>query len=353
MVDLTVNVATIADKLRWDAYVDNHPDSTPYHRFAWQEAVQSAYGHSMAGVIATNPVNKQVCGVFPAVLMKAPFSQKYLCALPYCDLGYGLADSPEILKQIRQRISEEGKDNGSRYLEVRGVTETPKDMSTLSGQKVRMVLPLPPSGELLFQSFKSKLRSQIRKAQKNGLTVRLGNTQNSINEFYNVYAKNMRDLGSPVHAKCWFESIIRDYGKNAIISVVFHQEKPIGAGIVLSNKQTASIPWASTLREFNRLAPNMLLYWSLLEHCANNGIAHFDFGRSTYNEGTYRFKKQWGAEPQLLRWQRFDLEGKQLVQPSQVQKNSRLRPLVEKVWCKLPLALTVRVGGFIRPYISL
>ncbi|NDV91413.1 GNAT family N-acetyltransferase [Alteromonas sp. 345S023] len=353
MVELTVNVATIADKLRWDEYVDNHPDSTPYHRFAWQEAVQSAYGHSMAGVIATNSVNKQVCGVFPAVLMKSPFSHKHLCALPYCDLGHGLADAPEVIKQMQQRLSDIGKNSGSRILEVRKHTTAPYDLSALAGQKVRMVLPLPSSGELLLQSFKSKLRSQIKKAQKNGLTVRLGNTQNSINEFYDVYAQNMRDLGSPVHAKRWFEEIVDGYDKNAIISVVFHDEKPIGAGIVLCNKQTASIPWASTLREFNRLAPNMLLYWSLLEHCANNGIEHFDFGRSTFNEGTYRFKKQWGAEPQLLIWDRFDLEGKQLKQPSQVQKNSRLRPFVEKVWCKLPLALTVRVGGFIRPYISL
>jgi hypothetical protein len=28
----------------------------------------------------------------------------------------------------------------------------------------------------------------------------------------------------------------------------------------------------------------------------------FDFGRSTMNEGTYKFKKQWGCEPTQLHW---------------------------------------------------
>lgn len=350
---VTIAIASVGDKARWDSYVENHKLATPYHRFAWQQAVNTAYKHDIAGVLATNSDTGDVVGVFPAVMMKIPFSGKQLCALPYCDLGFGLADSPEILREMQQCLSSMGESAGSRYLEVRGLTQTPEDTSALAGQKVRMVLPLPESGELLLKSFKSKLRSQIKKAEKNGLTVQLGTTQEFLDGFYEVYAQNMRDLGSPVHAKRWFEDIVSAYGNSAIISVVFHDGTAIGAGIVLKNAQTACIPWASTLRDFNRLAPNMLLYWSLLEHCADNGIETFDFGRSTFEEGTYRFKKQWGAEPQLLFWQKFNQSGEELPQVQSPGAQSKLRDTIESTWRKLPLGLTIKLGATVRPYISL
>lgn len=353
VAEVSVSKVSIADKARWDEYVARHELATPYHRFAWQQAVKSAYRHDIAGAIATDPQTDKVVGVFPAVLMRIPFSGKQVCALPYCDLGFGLADSPEVLNRMQHHLRNVGQKAGSRYLEVRGLTQTPEDTSSLTGQKVRMVLPLPESGELLLKSFKSKLRSQIKKAEKNGLTVQLGDTREFINGFYDVYTQNMRDLGSPVHAKRWFEDIISAYGKNAVISVVYHENTPIGAGIVIKNAQTASIPWASTLREFNRLAPNMLLYWSLLEHCADNGIETFDFGRSTFEEGTYRFKKQWGAEPQLLFWQKFGQSGEELPQVQGVGSQSKLRNTIENTWRKLPLGLTIKLGSTIRPYISL
>ena len=116
-----------------------------------------------------------------------------------------------------------------------------------------MLLPLPESSEILLSSFKSKLRSQIRKAEKNGLTFELGTSNVLVSDFYNVYAQNMRDLGSPVHAEKWFKAIIKSYGQSSLISVVYHDGQPIGGGVIIKSGDNASIPWASTLRDFNRL----------------------------------------------------------------------------------------------------
>ena len=165
----------------------------------------------------------------------------------------------------------------------------------------------------------------------------------------------MRDLGSPVHAEKWFNAIIKSYDKNCLISVVYHNGQPIGGGLIIKSGSKASIPWASTLREFNRLAPNMLLYWSLLSHCADNGISIFDFGRSTFEEGTYKFKKQWGAEPYLLDWYHYprsNVVNQQEAASNNGMKES-IKAMAERVWCKLPLPLTVEIGKRIRPHISL
>jgi lipid II:glycine glycyltransferase (peptidoglycan interpeptide bridge formation enzyme) len=200
--------------------------------------------------------------------------------------------------------------------------------------------------------FKSKLRSQIRKAEKNGLTCVVANSQTQIDDFYQIFAINMRKLGSPVHSKEWFENLFKHYSQYIVLSVVYSDKVPVGAGIVLCSANKAAIPWASTVAEYNKLSPNMMLYWSLLEHVSNLGCKEFDFGRSTYDEGTYKFKRQWGAEPVPLAWSNLVLSTTTLTENS-ADNVSQIRSLVEKVWAKLPLSVTTLVGPKIRKHISL
>jgi FemAB-related protein (PEP-CTERM system-associated) len=350
---ISTSLVSLADKAKWDGYVAAHPQATAYHKFAWQQAVNHAYKHAIYGVIAKQENTGKIVGVLPCVLIKTPLVGKKLCSLPYCDVGYTLADNDDIALQLQQFLTQQLSITSSKALEIRAVKAAPDDTSQLNHQKVRMLLPLPNTSEALMAGFKSKLRSQIRKAEKNGLTVSLGTEQTLINDFYTVYTKNMRDLGSPVHSKKWFEQIVNAYAESCILSVVYKDNSPIGGGFVIKNTTNASIPWASTLRDYNKLAPNMLLYWSLLAHCADSGIETFDFGRSTYEEGTYKFKKQWGAQPQLLHWQKFDQHGVLIKEQLAATSPGKLRPIAENMWQKLPLTITVAVGSAIRPHISL
>ncbi len=221
--------------------------------------------------------------------------------------------------------------------------------------KVRLLLDLPATSEELMTSFKSKLRSQIRKAEKNGLTVELGNSQQLLDNFFEVFSCNMKDLGSPTHSKKWFAEIIKNYGNKTIIGIIQHQDTAVGAGIVLQIGNKASIPWASTKREYNRFSPNMLLYWSLLKHSTDNGLKTFDFGRSSYGEGTYKFKEQWGARPVPLAWKTIQENDHRTSKEQASNSISKLkfRSLVETIWRQLPLAATTLLGPKLRKYISL
>lgn len=346
----TIQLASPANTNEWNRYVAAHPLATPYHRMAWQHAVEKAYGHQPAGLLARSEAG-EVVGVLPAVLMTIPFRGKTLCSLPYCDAGFAIADTDEVKQALYEFIGHYGQRHHARHCEVRDIKLGETSSEALIGQKVRMMMPLPADSTLLLASFKSKLRSQIRKAEKNGLHYKTAHGKALLEDFYTVYSINMRDLGSPVHHLNWFRAIIDAYGDHAVTSVVYNGDTAIGAGIVLRNNTQACIPWASTIQSYNRLAPNMLLYWSLLAYCTDNQVKHFDFGRSTYNEGTFKFKKQWGAEPELLDWYSIPR------QPEQVNIDSgssgKLRPLLESVWRKLPLSVTVKFGARIRRYISL
>ncbi|GLX82110.1 FemAB family XrtA/PEP-CTERM system-associated protein [Thalassotalea eurytherma] len=344
---MEVIFASSSNHNSWDEYVSNNANASAYHQWAWLATVEQAYKFSVYRLMAIE--NGKTVGVFPLAYIKKPFMAGKLSSLPYCDLGGVLADSDEIKQQLLAEAFKLGAEKSIAKIEYRTHAARDREPSTL--QKVRMVLPLPSSSEELMQSFKSKLRSQIRKATKNGLTASTGNDKAHLDGFYQVYCKNMRDLGSPAHSFQWFQSIVENYKENAVIANVYFKGEVIGAGLILVNNQACVIPWASTNGDYNKLAPNMLLYWTLLSYASDNGITSFDFGRSTPGEGTYKFKAQWGAQPQGLDWYDF-YQGKPVIESAGVG-NNRLRPLIEKLWCKLPVGVATGMGSSLRKYISL
>lgn len=344
---MNIRIATSDDEKRWDDYVAAHSTATPYHRFAWGKACTQAYGQPMNYWLAEDDASN-IIGVLPGINFKKPLSSSKIIALPYCDTGFAIANDEDTQNALLATLPD-----ASDY---RDLIQTPADTTTLTlGQKVILRLPLPESSEALLASFKSKLRSQVRKAEKNGLTMKLSESypdhQALLGSFYSVYQQNMRQLASPVHAYEWFDSILKHYDNNARLCVVFNDTQPIGAGIVIINGEVAAIPWASTLSQFNRLAPNMMLYWSLLANVTDNGQSVFDFGRSSYGEGTYKFKTQWGAVPYALHWHNGSVT--ELKDAVETGPPGAIRKLAESIWPKLPLGLTVSFGSAIRRYISL
>jgi len=345
---LVITTISASDSALWDQYVEQHKGHSPYHLFSWLAAIENAYSHGVYYLVAKQDVN--IVGLLPLVNIRIPFKGSSLCSLPFCDVGGCLADNSEIQSALEQKATELKGQLNSKSIEYRERAEI-SDVTQLEGRKVSMLLPLTETSDELFSGFKAKLRSQIRKAEKNGLTYELGTNQQFIDEFYAVFSENMLRLGSPVHSKKWIESICEQYKGQCIIAVVKLGAVPVGAGIVLFSNDKACIPWASTRAEYNRLSPNMMLYWALLKFVTEQGCTEFDFGRSTFNEGTFRFKQQWGAKSALLEWR--DDAPQSNSQMGTVQSTSSLKSFVERVWKRLPLAVANTIGPKLRRYISL
>lgn len=341
---MNIRIATLSDQRAWDNYVWDHPDAVAYHQFAWGQAVKNAYGFDPAYLIAVQ--GAEIIGVLPLIRLKVPLRGSCLVSLPYCDLGGVLADYESIAEALRDYAIHLANEEQHKKVELR---QSAKSDAVDSANKVRMILQLPDTSEELMKGFKAKLRSQIRKPTKDGLTAELGGAE-LLADFYSIMTVNMRDLGSPVHSQRWFEQVVALYGENVRVGIVCSPEgKPIGGGIILLHNRSVSIPWASTLREYNRQNPNMLLYWTVLAFAADNGFKIFDFGRSTPGEGTYKFKQQWGAEPAPLKWC-------DLLSPESTQGaggNSALRQKVESIWQKLPVGVSTILGSRLRRYIDL
>ena len=117
-----------------------------------------------------------------------------------------------------------------------------------------MLLGLPKSPDELLNSFKSKLRSQIKKPVKEGLTAKTGGLE-PLDDFYEVFSINMRDLGSPVHSKAFIGGVIEQFSAESRICTVYRERQPLACGIIIGFRDTLHNPWASSLREYGRLQP--------------------------------------------------------------------------------------------------
>ncbi len=345
---------TPRDSKKWDSYVKTHPDANLYHLSFFQSVVENTYGHRSFYFQAIDE-NSQIRGILPLFFIRSLIFGKELVSLPFCDYGGILADSPEITQLLFQKAEELMRNLKCKDIELRQISKQPffnhrnaifTANSSVKSTKVRMFLDLPDSADTLFSSFSAKLRSQIRKPQKDGCTCLNGGVE-LLDDFYEVFLFNMRDLGSPVHSKLIIKNMLTGYPGFSHIFVVYHSKTPVACSLACSINNMLVNPWASFKRTYQKSAPNMLLYWEMLKFAINNGYRVFDFGRSTPDEGTYRFKAQWGATSQPLYWYRY---GSSTGSSGDV---SAKEESFIKIWRKLPLRVTAVFGPMLRRHIHL
>jgi FemAB-related protein (PEP-CTERM system-associated) len=323
----------------WSEYVLGHANATGYHEWAWRVVFERAFGCRPTYFAARR--DGQIVGVLPTVLLDSWLFGRALVSLPFLNYGGVLADDDGAARALLDAAVARAREHRCRYVELRHFRQQFADLPC-KRHKVTMLLPLR-AAPALWDGLDRKARNQVRKAQKSGLTYREGGPE-LLEAFYAVFARNMRDLGTPVYSSRCFAEVLAAFPERARIHVVSNEITPVAAGLTFETRGTVEIPWASSVRDFNALCPNHLLYWSMLEGASARGCSTFDFGRSTPHEGTYKFKEQWGAEPVPLCWEYGLLVGSDL--PNSSPTNPKYR-LAIAMWKKLPLGVANRIGPMI------
>jgi FemAB-related protein (PEP-CTERM system-associated) len=336
---LDIRVAGEGDADRWDAFVSASPDSQIAHLAGWRSVVERVQRQRYLGLAAVDARGNWQ-GVLPAVLMKTPFLGSVAISMPYLNYG-GPIGSAAARKQLADALIERAARGGATEVEFR-TRHTPLEHLRPARPKVIVTLGLDAGADAVWGSFPAKLRSQIRRPQKEGMEFKIGHDQ--LPSFYTVFARNMRDLGTPVYSSRFFEAI-RDTFPQAHFAALYLGAVPVGAACGFIWNGEFEITWASTVRDYNRLSPNMLLYWELMRHMAELGVRTFNFGRSTPDTGPHRFKMQWGSVEHPLPWTTWsahrldgDNDGK-----------GRLKHLAAEAWKRLPMRVANALGPVIAP----
>ena len=325
----SVAVAPASSETAWSEFVEAHPDATGYHEWGWRPVFERVFGHVCHYLVATDGRSGKIIGVLPLVEIRSLLFGRTLTSLPFVNFGGVLSLDPSAEQPLVDAAADLARTRGCRHVELRHVGRHFPDLPCKQ-HKVTMRLSL---GAGMWERIDRKARNQVRKAQKSNLTVERGGAE-LVTAFYEVFARNMRDLGTPVYPIRFFDEVMRAFPSRTAIIVVRLGGKPVAAGLTYGTRNMTEIPWASSIREFNSLCPNHLLYWHAIETAVAEGVSVFDFGRSTPGEGTFKFKEQWGAVPVDLHWEYWLSGGGDL--PDQSPKNPKFRLAIE-TWKHLPL----------------
>ena len=335
-----VSVTTVLPQ--WGDYLVSRADAAVYHEPHWGQVMARVYGKAPFYLTALR--EGRVVGVLQLVAQKRLLFGSYLCSLPYFDASGVLADDELARDALLARAGAIRAEMGCQWAELRQEADLGAGLPART-DKVRMELALPSRKENLWESLKAKVRNQVRKAEKAQLTCTAGGAELA-KPFFEVYLRNMRDLGSPPHSRRWFETIVEDFGGSSRLFVVWACDRPAAASLTLTDRHAMRVPWAGSDWRLRDSCPNMLLYWTMLAEACDSGAGRFDFGRSTRDSGTYSFKRQWGAEPVDLHWHYLLPEGEKLPE---LRPDSRKFRLMVAAWKKLPLwaarALGPRIIG--------
>lgn len=339
--DIQVSVVLLNDEIEeWNRYVESNTAASLYHRAEWRNLIHNVFGHNCYYFYALN-TNEEIVGVLPLVRLKSRLFGDFMVSMPYFNFGGAIANSLSIEQKLIQAANNHAKKIGTNHIEYRDDIAR-EDLSSRT-EKVNMILSLPDTHHDLWNTFTSKLRSQIRRSQREDTRVNVGSAE-VLDDFYTVFAQNMRDLGTPVYSKSFFSRILQKFPEHSKVVIIRLKNRPVAAAFLLGYKETLEIPWASTIKEVNHLSMNMLLYWEVLKFAIKNHYRYFDFGRSSKDSGTFRFKQQWGAKSKQCYWHYWLSENAEL--PKLNPDNPKFA-LAISIWKKIPISITKWLGPLI------
>ena len=259
-----------ADEAAWDAFVREHPAGSIYHLAGWRHLIAEVFGHGSHHLLARDEAGA-IAGVLPLVRVKGMFGD-YMVSLPYFTYGGPLGASEAVEAELMHAAGALAGELGVSHVEFRGfaVREPAWPVRT---DKVTLHRPLAADEDGLWKSLSKERRRQVKKAQDGKSEVLHGGAE-LLDDFYAPFARNMRDLGTPVYGKSFFAAILARFPEAARIVAIRRDGRAAGAAFLIGFRDRIEVPWVSTVREMNPYFVNTLLYWEQLRYAVVGGLSH-------------------------------------------------------------------------------
>ena len=321
----------------WESFVASHPGCVNYHRWAWKRVIEQAFGWRTFYLFAEH-IGK-ISGILPLVWLKSRFFGNLLCSLPFFSEAGLLADTAEAREALLTEAIRLARDVKAEYIELRHRGESPVSWPAKT-KKVTLECDVFPDPEENMRHLSTKMRTNVRRSLKLGLEAKFGREE-FLGDFYHVFCLKMRELGTPVYSRRFFDAILENFPNESFICRVRHQGQTVAAGFLTGWRGMMEANWSASSPRAMNLRPNMFLFWQMLCFAGQKGYQIFDFGRSSIGSGTYEFKQQWNTRIIPMHWNSWTASGEKGLELN--PDNPRYRAAIW-TWQRMPLLLTKWLG---------
>ncbi len=339
----SVDLVDANECARIDAFVMQHPDSTPFHLSAWMKGVEAGT-EQKAHMLVAESLGGEIEGVLPVHAVGSPLFGRAMVSSGFAVGGGILASSQGIAERLADAVWELARANKCPSVELRGGALPHGSWIVKSEAHANFARPLTPDDEAELLAIPRKQRAEVRKGLDKGLAIETGNGPRDLDWHYRVYSESVRNLGTPVFPKALMAEVIKAFCDDADILTVLADGKPVASVLSLYHKGAVMPYWGGGVWDARALRANDLMYFALMNHARRRGCVAFDFGRSKVGSGAYHFKKNWGFEPQPLSYAVRTADG---AEPRDINPNSPKYKAQIALWQKLPLPVANLIGPWI------
>ncbi|MGP9801162.1 FemAB family XrtA/PEP-CTERM system-associated protein [Rheinheimera sp. NSM] len=339
-----LNTLSLMDEqaVAWDQFVNNCEEATFFHLSGWQQVV-AACGHQCHYLYATE--HDTIVGVLPLARVKSVLFGDALVSTPFCVYG-GALGAPQVKRFLEQAAIELATSLNVHHLELRYKTVQQNSFTTRS-QHAYFACSLADDAEQILASIKKKQRAVIRHALNSTLTYTLDSDSR---DFYQTYSESVRNLGTPVFSKAFFNKISEVFPHHCEILTVRQQHKAVSSVMSFYFKNEVLPYYGGGISDAKSLKSNDYMYYQLMCHARlNKACTSYDFGRSKVDSGAYQYKKHWGMTAVELPYQYYLVKAESL--PNLSPDNPRYQLFI-KLWQHLPLAASQWLGPKLSRYLG-
>ncbi len=325
---------------KWQEYVMENDTTTFYHQVGWKKVIQETYNHEPYYLLAEDDVG-DIVGILPLFYMTSIFFGRRLVSVPFAPYGGVCADNELVGKALNDEAIAIGNRLDVDYCEFRSFKNNNEGDLTCKINYSTFLLDVSGGHDQIWNKMNRNVRNRIRKGKKSGLKHEVDSSLDGISKFYEIYSWSMKRLGTPIHDQEFFRNILKHFPDNALITRANLGDLPVAAFYLLTFKDVLITAWGAYLANFLNCAPNDFMYWNCVEYASENGMLWVDFGRSLANSGNQVFKTRWGCTEFPLNYQYYPPS--RIPKPPQDEYRKHA-----KIWSRLPLGFTTRIGPNIR-----
>jgi hypothetical protein len=324
----------------WDERLSHHPDATVFHTSAWARVLSEAYGYLPA--YFTFFEKDRLVGLLPFMEIRSCFTGTRGVSLPFTD------ECPPILpdglgfEEAMGQVIALAESSDWRTVEIRGRVPGMEHLPA-SAEYLSHDLDLTGGEESQFPRYRPNVHRNIRKAEREGISVSEDRTPEGLREFYRLNCLTRREHGLPPQPIRFFEHLrkhVLDQGLGFLM-MARHEKKAIAGALFLLFGGKAIFKYGASDRRCQEFRANNLVFRDGIRILCGRGIRTLSFGRTDLGqEGLRQFKLSRGSKETRLQYFRFDVRSKAWL----TRQKARLSPW-EGMISKMPIPVLRLVGG--------
>jgi FemAB-related protein (PEP-CTERM system-associated) len=328
----------------WLAYLQTDPAADICHHHAWGSIFAGTFG--LKSLLLLHRSAGKIDGGVPLIVFDQPLTGKALISMPFLNYGGILGQSESVRNEIAAGCRQLLKIHGADYVELRhtGAGLGPNADSTRQN-RITYRLDINRPADDIFKSLRKQLRTRLRRAHEQQLTHYQGRER--LDDFYRLFAMAMKEHGTPVMPRRFFELVLTHLGDQAEMMIAYKDGRPVGGKLMLRFKDRATMTWGCYPDRYKHLLANYHLTWEVIRQSAQGPIHTIDFGRSEPGSGGHDYKSNWGPTevPIFVDY----LASNPAKIPNLKPENVKFKMAIA-VWKRLPLGITKLIGPRLARY---